>query len=415
MGRKGKRWRWVTGQHGAKVVAFERVPGGALYLGIPRVDGGYDRESLGHTDRAMAMQEAERLAARRRAGGANSGPLTLAPLFALYLEAVSGKQSAQHARNTKRSAALWTRWLGPDFKVERFGASEWEGFQRLRSSGELDAQGRIVTDPSQRKPAGPRTVARDLKMLRAACRRATIERTNTGAFLLAADPTRGLAVPVQKNPARPCYDGERFDRLMAVADQVSMLAGFGKYGKMRERSKAERSHLRSILRLAADTGRRVSSILALEWTDWKPDLGTYGKLRWRAEEDKVGREWLSPVTPEVRAELEALRRDRMAVGLAAVFLFPSVNDTTASLSYKTATLWLRAAEKLAGLEPLPHGAWHPFRRRWASERKHLPLSDVAAAGGWVETTTLQRCYIQADEETLETVVLTPKRLGRKLG
>jgi hypothetical protein len=41
--------------------------------------------------------------------------------------------------------------------------------------------------------------------------------------------------------------------------------------------------------------------------------------------------------------------------------------------------------------------------------------DVAAAGGWVETTTLQRCYISADEETLEAVVLTPKRLGRKLG
>jgi hypothetical protein len=33
----------------------------------------------------------------------------------------------------------------------------------------------------------------------------------------------------------------------------------------------------------------------------------------------------------------------------------------------------------------------------------------------VETTTLQRCYISAAEETLEAVVLTPKRLGRKLG
>jgi hypothetical protein len=85
------------------------------------------------------------------------------------------------------------------------------------------------------------------------------------------------------------------------------------------------------------------------------------------------------------------------------------------VTYRTATDWLRAAEKLAGLDPLPHGAFHPFRRRWASERKHLPLSDVAAAGGWVETTTLQRCYISADEETLEAVVLTPKRLGRSSG
>jgi hypothetical protein len=105
----------------------------------------------------------------------------------------------------------------------------------------------------------------------------------------------------------------------------------------------------------------------------------------------------------------------MAIGLGAVLVFPSVNDPTVPLGYKTATQWLRVAEQLAGLEPLHHGAFHPFRRRWASERKHLPLVDVAAAGGWIETTTLQRCYISADEETLEAVVLTPKRLGRKPG
>ncbi|HWN19495.1 MAG TPA: hypothetical protein VNO19_11320 [Gemmatimonadales bacterium] len=137
----------------------------------------------------------------------------------------------------------------------------------------------------------------------------------------------------------------------------------------------------------------MSSVLAREWPDWRPDLGKHGKVSWRAEEDKVGREWWSPVTPEVRAELEALRRERMAVGLGAVLLFPSVNDPTVPPGYKTATLWLRAAEKLADLEPLPRGAFHPFRRRCASERKHLPLVDVAAAGGWVETTTLQRCYM----------------------
>jgi integrase len=188
-----------------------------------------------------------------------------------------------------------------------------------------------------------------------------------------------------------------------------------KHRKEGQDARQEPSYLRTILRLASDTGRRVSSILALEWTDWKPDLGKHGKLRWRAEEDKVRREWWSPVTPEVRAELETLRRERMAIGLAAVLLFPSVNDATVPVTYRTATDWLRAAEKLAGLDPLPHGAFHPFRRRWASERKHLPLVDVAAAGGWVETTTLQRCYISADEETLEAVVLTPKRLGRKLG
>jgi hypothetical protein len=46
------------------------------------------------------------------------------------------------------------------------------------------------------------------------------------------------------------------------------------------------------------------------------------------------------------------------------------------------------------------------------ERKHLSPKDVAAVGGWVDTTTLQKCYQVADEETMEAVVLQPRRLKR---
>ncbi len=41
-------------------------------------------------------------------------------------------------------------------------------------------------------------------------------------------------------------------------------------------------------------------------------------------------------------------------------------------------------------------------------------SGVAAMGGWVDTTTLQKVYQVADADTMESVVLQPKRL-RKLG
>ena len=54
--------------------------------------------------------------------------------------------------------------------------------------------------------------------------------------------------------------------------------------------------------------------------------------------------------------------------------------------------WLRLAEEKAKLPKLPHGLWHPYRRKWATERKHLSLKDVAAAGGWKSTTTLLECY-----------------------
>ena len=74
-------------------------------------------------------------------------------------------------------------------------------------------------------------------------------------------------------------------------------------------------------------------------------------------------------------------------------------------------MWLHVAERLAGLEPLKGGVWHPFRRAWATKRKHLSLKDVAYAGGWKDTSTLLRCYQQPDPETIEEVVLGSRVLN----
>ena len=46
----------------------------------------------------------------------------------------------------------------------------------------------------------------------------------------------------------------------------------------------------------------------MRWSDWLPDEGPDGSLRWRAESDKLRRTTIIPVTPSVRAELE-LERD----------------------------------------------------------------------------------------------------------
>lgn len=66
---------------------------------------------------------------------------------------------------------------------------------------------------------------------------------------------------------------------------------------------------------------------------------------------------------------------------------------------------LRAAYERAGLKPLSGGLWHPFRRKFATERKHLPLPDVAVAGGWKEPRTLLECY---------TLRLVPRTAGGSL-
>jgi len=68
------------------------------------------------------------------------------------------------------------------------------------------------------------------------------------------------------------------------------------------------------------------------------------------------------------------------------------------------------AERLANLEHLPGGGWHPFRRGWATTRKGLSVQDVAAAGGWTDLTTLQKCYQQADPASIAAVVAYDGRL-----
>lgn len=74
------------------------------------------------------------------------------------------------------------------------------------------------------------------------------------------------------------------------------------------------------------------------------------------------------------------------------------------ISTRLASKWLVEAERHAGLEKQTGGLWHPYRRGWATSRKHLPGADVAAAGGWRSTDTL-KLYQQADDHTILRVVL----------
>ena len=84
-------------------------------------------------------------------------------------------------------------------------------------------------------------------------------------------------------------------------------------------------------------------------------------------------------------------------------LFPSPKNDSKPLRRDVAATWLIRAEKLGGLPKLARGAWHPYRRLRATERKHLPDADVAAAGGWRDTATLRISYQQTDAITVVEV------------
>jgi len=71
-------------------------------------------------------------------------------------------------------------------------------------------------------------------------------------------------------------------------------------------------------------------------------------------------------------------RERPGIGPA--YLFPSPKTPGEPMTKDLAREWLLEAERLVELPKLAGGAWDPYRRKWATARKHLPLKDVAAAG-----------------------------------
>lgn len=154
--------------------------------------------------------------------------------------------------------------------------------------------------------------------------------------------------------------------------------------------------------LAGKTGRRLSAILNLRWDDI--DLTT-GVIKWRAEHDKLRRTWTVPIHHDLHQELVQFRKEQRTIGSSLLFPHPQRRRVVSGpVTRHLAAWWLKEAFRRAKIQKPEGSLWHIFRRVWATERKHFPPKDVAAAGGWLDIATLQQCYQQPDEETLRKVV-----------
>ncbi len=232
-------------------------------------------------------------------------------------------------------------------------------------------------------------MAKHLVALRTMLNWATRQRTDRGEPLLRWNPLSGLRIPVEKNPKRPVDTYDRFLKLMEVVGEVDW-------------------RLPLALTLAESTGQRIGSILTLRRSDVALDRLPHGRIRFRAENQKTGYEHGVPLAPYARRVLKAhlARVD----GQATPWLFPAERNPDKSVCVSTMSHRLRDAYEKAELTTLNGGLWHPWRRKWATERKGMPLKDVAAAGGWKDTTTLLKSYQQVDDETLLQVVLAAPKL-----
>ena len=225
-----------------------------------------------------------------------------------------------------------------------------------------------------------------------------------GKRLLPMNPLHDVNWPKEKNLLRPVASHSRFTDTMTVIDQID-----------------PRGRLRCMLALARYTGRRESAICQLKASDVLRDAAAmrraladqgmdesqadhweHGAIQWRAASDKQGFETLAPLSKRAREGLDRYLLQNPRV--AEAWLFPSPSDDSKPFRRDVAARWLLKAEKRAELPKLRGGVWHPYRRLWATERKHLPDQDVAAAGGWRDTRALKLSYQQADPATMKSVV-----------
>jgi integrase len=221
----------------------------------------------------------------------------------------------------------------------------------------------------------------------------TVTRAN-GKPLLEHHSLGRYSVPRTANPRRALATYDRWLAVRAHTDDVDRQGLFGCF-----------------LDLVEQLGWRVSALCAIHADDL--DLvgegdHPYGRILKRAETDKMGVQRWVPLPQETRAVLLRILDQNPVVGTAPLFPAPRVPGK--SWTRHHAKDMLERAERAAGLAPLAGSDFHAYRRAWATARKHENPKDVAAAGGWLSTDTLQKCYIQEDEATMLRVMSEPRRI-----
>jgi integrase len=400
-------WTYSTGERPHTVTVYEREQGGVLYARAWDANardgkGNWRRVSLGHRDKRRAKSYAKGEAEKLETGQVDA-PVTLARVFTLYQEHRTVRKSKREQVDDARKVEMWTRILGADKDPHTVTLQEWEAFIDARMSGRIDPRGNPRKDP---KPIRARAVEIDCKWLRTAFAWAAKWRLPSGQYLMREDPTRGYEAPRERNPRRPVATQDRYEAIRAKAEQHTF--------EIRRNGKRERtrSYLPELMDIVNGTGRRISAVLSLRFDDLRLERTKktpHGAIRWPADTDKMGVERTAPIGPEVRAALDRILRDRPGVGRVPLFPAPG-GDPMEPMSRRLASAWLVEAEKMAGVEPQKGSLWHAYRRKWATERKHLPDVDVAAAGGWESLDALKQSYQQADDETMLQVVLSAGQL-----
>jgi integrase len=368
-----------------------------FYRAVWRPGGGEDQRALETHDKDEAMKLGRLLLAELLRGEvcASTAPLTLGTLWRRYssecAEYLDNKERSR--KGSEASARVLIGYFGDGFLVEDLSKDRQRAFERSRMAGG------IATLKGATRPTRARSAEFDVALLHAMLLWATTVKTGPNTYLLRRNPLAGVRRIREKNKKQPVATWERYDATVAAMRELSA----------REKHEAGRMRwvrMEFALFLAERTGRRLGSIRSLRWEDFQPERGV---VYWRADADKKGYKWEVPMPT---AFFDEVRHFQRQLGAAGGPVFPA--DTRDGVTDRHLfDKWLSIAETHAKLPKLDGGLWHAYRRKWAIERKHLPLKDVAAAGGWKDVNTLLEIYQQPDDAGVLAVMSETRKLRER--
>lgn len=393
----GGKWTRSLGARGTRVRLFQKRRNGTFYRAVWVAGRGRDIACL-HTQQ---REEADRSGRQLLAGLLSSeqrqfgnGKVSLKALWDRFRSEAPNflDNHPKTKAEAKARAKVLLAFFGDDCDVRQLTARDQAAYTTQRLAG-----GICYAEGIKTQKVRPRSVEADLVLLHAMLAWGTAVRTPGGGRWLEHNPLAGVRRVRELNPKRPVATWERFQATRAAVQALGTNA----------ESETERNRwirIELALVLAEATGRRLGSIRQLRWEDI--DFQRVS-IRWRAEADKKRKEWVVPIPPGLLRELKQFRRK---LGAIVGWLFAAERNPSQPMDRHLFDKWLRVAEAAARLPKLEGGLWHPYRRKWATERKGHSLKDVAAAGGWLDTETLLKCYQQPDNETLLAVMSEERKL-----
>lgn len=376
-----KLWSKSFGERGRKVRIYERRPGGMLersvFIGNKEV-----RKSLGHRDRDLAEQQAYQLLAQLKVEVETVGEdtVTLGTLMKEYTESPAWKGKKKRTRDEdERKLRRVVGFFGAGRITDTLDESDSDNFIDARRRGDV---GLIGVTPARK--VRDRAIESDLVALHTMLNWATKARNERGKHWLVKNPLHGAPIPHEMNPVRPVTIHETYEKLLIVASDVNAMLPY-------------------FMILIEGTGRRLSACRQLLCSDVDLKAET---VHWRKEYDKKGRDAVRPIDEAVVTALKTWQKESARID--SQWLFPSPQDPMRPVSRHLLDSWLRKAYALAGLTPQRGGMWHPFRRKFATERKDMTVKNVADYAGW-KPETLLNIYQQPDVESMREVAKAPTR------